>query len=249
VIVDPSLEPEELELEDLEPEEEVRVEAPPDVSAPDARSDERDSMSSTFTRTVVIRPAKRGWGLRVCLLAVLVVGEISFHYRDVLHRDAVGAMAMLRAVADGLASGPATSPPAAASSSAVSMAPASAPSAALPPPPAAVPDPAVTPTIASVSPQPGVVDPPLAPAPMRVRAPEPPAPSTPSTTPIPPDMGLLETSEAQPGHRIFVNEHIVGQTPQSVLVKCGNTTVKIGSAGEPRVVDIPCGRKVSVGQP
>jgi serine/threonine-protein kinase len=62
-------------------------------------------------------------------------------------------------------------------------------------------------------------------------------------------MGILETGDAPPGHRIFVDEHTVGQTPESVLVKCGKATVKLGSAGQPHSVDIPCGGKLSVEQP
>jgi PEGA domain len=72
-----------------------------------------------------------------------------------------------------------------------------------------------------------------------------PAPS-PDPAQIPPGMGLLETASAQPGHRIFVDGRTMGQTPQSVLVKCGKTSVKIGSAGHLRAVDIPCGKAIDV---
>jgi hypothetical protein len=59
-------------------------------------------------------------------------------------------------------------------------------------------------------------------------------------------MGLLSTANAQPGHRIFVDGLTLGQTPKSVLVKCGRASVKIGSAGHLRVLDIPCGKEISV---
>jgi hypothetical protein len=65
---------------------------------------------------------------------------------------------------------------------------------------------------------------------------------------IPPDMGLLTTASAPPGHRIFVDQRAVGQTPQSVLVRCGRASVKLGSAGRERPLDVPCGREVSVGR-
>jgi serine/threonine-protein kinase len=59
-------------------------------------------------------------------------------------------------------------------------------------------------------------------------------------------MGLLETANAPPGHRIFVDGRTMGQTPQSVPVKCGKASVKIGSAGHLRVLDIPCGKAIGV---
>jgi hypothetical protein len=72
-----------------------------------------------------------------------------------------------------------------------------------------------------------------------------PTPSV-ATAQIPPGMGLLETANAQPGHRIFVDGRTMGQTPQSVPVRCGKASVKIGSAGHLRVVDIPCGKALAV---
>jgi serine/threonine-protein kinase len=68
------------------------------------------------------------------------------------------------------------------------------------------------------------------------------------TLAIPRGMGLLNTTNAAPGHRIFVDGRTVGQTPQSVLVKCGRAAVKIGSAGHSRALDIPCGREIRVGR-
>jgi serine/threonine-protein kinase len=59
-------------------------------------------------------------------------------------------------------------------------------------------------------------------------------------------MGLLSTTKAAPGHRIFVNGRTVGQTPESVMIPCGRTSVKIGSAGQPRSMDIPCGKETAV---
>jgi serine/threonine-protein kinase len=60
-------------------------------------------------------------------------------------------------------------------------------------------------------------------------------------------MGLLRTTGALPGRRIFVDDHTVGQTPESVLVRCGERSIKIGSAGRQEVIDVPCGRELSVG--
>lgn len=62
---------------------------------------------------------------------------------------------------------------------------------------------------------------------------------------LPQGMGLIKTS-GRPNRRIFVDAHIVGQTPASVRVKCGEHYVKIGSSGHPRLVDIPCGGEIDV---
>jgi hypothetical protein len=66
---------------------------------------------------------------------------------------------------------------------------------------------------------------------------------------IPSAMGLLITSNAPRGHRVFVNGHPVGQTPQVILVECGSTRVKIGRSGQERVVDVPCGQEIDVSKP
>jgi hypothetical protein len=60
-------------------------------------------------------------------------------------------------------------------------------------------------------------------------------------------MALLKTTGLGVQHRIFVDNVTVGETPQSVLVKCGSHTVRIGSAGKERSVDLPCGGEISVG--
>jgi hypothetical protein len=76
--------------------------------------------------------------------------------------------------------------------------------------------------------------------------PEPAADPAPSPQPeIPSGMGLLKTVGAPPGHRIFVDGRAVGQTPRSVLVKCGPVRVKIGSAGHSRDLEVPCGEEVA----
>jgi hypothetical protein len=59
-------------------------------------------------------------------------------------------------------------------------------------------------------------------------------------------MGQLKTSGLEPGHRIFVQGQVVGQTPQSVLIKCGSVTVKIGASGRARTLDVPCGAELDL---
>ena len=66
------------------------------------------------------------------------------------------------------------------------------------------------------------------------------------TAMIPPGMGVLQTKGAHPGHRIFVDDRTMGQTPLTVLVKCGTVTVKLGSAGRDKKVEVPCGGSIAV---
>jgi serine/threonine-protein kinase len=60
-------------------------------------------------------------------------------------------------------------------------------------------------------------------------------------------MGVLRTAGAAPNRRIFVDDRTVGQTPESVTVKCGPRVVRLGSAGKPQTVDVPCGGEITVG--
>jgi hypothetical protein len=48
------------------------------------------------------------------------------------------------------------------------------------------------------------------------------------------------------GHRIFVDGRVVGAGPDPLTVKCGHHTVKIGSAGKPRIKDLPCGGEITL---
>jgi hypothetical protein len=51
------------------------------------------------------------------------------------------------------------------------------------------------------------------------------------------------TVVGSPEHRLWVDGHL---TPWRVRLRCGLHTVKVGSAGAPRVVDVPCGSEVNV---
>jgi serine/threonine-protein kinase len=59
---------------------------------------------------------------------------------------------------------------------------------------------------------------------------------------------MIDTSDASPGHRIFVDERVVAQTPQIVSVPCGKHKVRIGSAGKPQSIEVPCGGQVTVSE-
>jgi hypothetical protein len=71
----------------------------------------------------------------------------------------------------------------------------------------------------------------------------------PAATAIPSGMGLLRTANAPPGHRIFVDGRVAGQTPQAVLVKCGIANVRIGTGGHRQTIDVPCGQELSLERP
>lgn len=68
----------------------------------------------------------------------------------------------------------------------------------------------------------------------------------PGETETDPTMGTLDTTGAPSGRRIFVDEKVVGETPESPQVKCGKHQVRIGSAGKTQTVDVPCGGSISV---
>ncbi len=57
---------------------------------------------------------------------------------------------------------------------------------------------------------------------------------------------VMHTRDAQPGHRIYYDNRVVGETPASVVVRCGVHEVKLGSAGYLRKPDLPCGGELSL---
>ncbi len=56
----------------------------------------------------------------------------------------------------------------------------------------------------------------------------------------------ISTEKAQPHHRIFVDDKVLGETPGVVSVPCGKHTVKLGSAGKPQSVDVACGERIEI---
>ncbi|MCW5816489.1 MAG: serine/threonine protein kinase [Labilithrix sp.] len=64
---------------------------------------------------------------------------------------------------------------------------------------------------------------------------------------VPEGMGIVRTTGAAPGRRIFVDEKVAGQTPESITVKCGAHAVRLGSTGKAQDVDVPCGGEIVVG--
>ena len=102
-------------------------------------------------------------------------------------------------------------------------APAPAPTPAPTPAPAPAPTPAPTPAPATAP----------APAPATASA----APSgTSGTITVPPDRG---------GHRVWVDKQIVGESPGTFTVRCGWRAVRVGSQGQLRNLEVPCGGDVT----
>ncbi|MFO0736244.1 MAG: protein kinase [Labilithrix sp.] len=65
--------------------------------------------------------------------------------------------------------------------------------------------------------------------------------------PVAEGMGQLKTTGAAPGRRIFVDDKVAGQTPETLTLKCGPHKVKLGSTGTTQDVDVPCAGDVTVG--
>jgi hypothetical protein len=48
------------------------------------------------------------------------------------------------------------------------------------------------------------------------------------------------------GHRVWVDKHIVGESPGTFSVRCGWRSVQVGSQGGVQNIQIPCGGDVEV---
>jgi hypothetical protein len=59
-------------------------------------------------------------------------------------------------------------------------------------------------------------------------------------------MTRITVSPEHGGHRIWVDKHVVGESPGSFYVPCGRHTVQLGSAGKERALDLPCGGETEV---
>ena len=53
--------------------------------------------------------------------------------------------------------------------------------------------------------------------------------------------GTITVSDSRGGHRVWVDRHIVGESPGTWVVKCGWRAVQLGSQGQRHNVDVPCG--------
>jgi serine/threonine protein kinase len=60
--------------------------------------------------------------------------------------------------------------------------------------------------------------------------------------------GRLDTPPSMWNHRVFVDGFVRGAGGDSIRVRCGRHTVRLGSAGRTQSVDVPCGGQVMVGR-
>jgi hypothetical protein len=58
-------------------------------------------------------------------------------------------------------------------------------------------------------------------------------------------MGTL-TVPTRGGHRVWVDEHLVGESPGNFSVHCGKHAVRVGSAAGVQHVTVPCGGEIDV---
>ncbi len=84
------------------------------------------------------------------------------------------------------------------------------------------------------------------PVPPGAASPRPTEPAAPPLAPSPPltplpTTGELRVSIPMPGHRVFVDDHLAGDSGDALTLPCGAHTVRIGSSGKAQHVTVPCG--------
>jgi hypothetical protein len=52
--------------------------------------------------------------------------------------------------------------------------------------------------------------------------------------------------DSRGGHRVWIDNHIVGESPGTFTVRCGWRAVQIGSQGQLHNVKVPCGGDAEV---
>jgi hypothetical protein len=79
--------------------------------------------------------------------------------------------------------------------------------------------------------------------------PPPAAPSAtePTATGLDTTSGQILPPASAAGHRIFVDGKVASEGTDPIRVHCGSHMVRVGSAGDERKVDVPCGGSVKVG--
>ena len=87
---------------------------------------------------------------------------------------------------------------------------------------------------------------PLVPSVSAAPTPAPSATPSVSVTAAPPSsVGTIRAADSG-GHRVWIDGKLVGDTPKSYEVLCGNHVVRVGSGGQPQMVEVPCGGEVQV---
>jgi serine/threonine-protein kinase len=90
------------------------------------------------------------------------------------------------------------------------------------------------PASAAVVPPPAPVAPPAPNAPPAAIAPPAPAPG------LAANMGTVKVP-TRGGHRVWIDERLVGESPGNFAVRCGSHMVRVGSAGTAQHLNVPCG--------
>jgi hypothetical protein len=75
-------------------------------------------------------------------------------------------------------------------------------------------------------------------------------PSPPRTSLRGPEKGAIAFPANAGGHRVFVDEHIIGTAGAGTFaLDCGMHTIRIGHDGRDQRVDVPCNGRVLVAFP
>jgi hypothetical protein len=59
-------------------------------------------------------------------------------------------------------------------------------------------------------------------------------------------MGDIVCPSSATGHRVYFDGRVIGEGAKTYRVPCGAHVVKIGSAGVPRPILVPCGGTMTV---
>jgi hypothetical protein len=111
-------------------------------------------------------------------------------------------------------------------------------------------NPELPPAAPSAAAPPPAAPPPPPPLPI---APPPPPTSSESIAPIPsspPPSGTTTTGTVRttdPGHPVWIDGRLVGDSPRAFVVPCGAHVIRVGNAGQPQMTEVPCGGEVALG--
>lgn len=64
-----------------------------------------------------------------------------------------------------------------------------------------------------------------------------------------PQKGAIDVRPAAGEHRVFVDGRVVGNSPGTMVVDCGEHVVKIGHDGKEQAIEVPCGGRATVTAP
>jgi hypothetical protein len=63
---------------------------------------------------------------------------------------------------------------------------------------------------------------------------------------VPKSISIVTFPRSPISHRVWIDGVLVGSDAKPIEVGCGRRAIKIGSQGKTRVVDLPCGRNVTL---